>query len=324
VTREIYPDGSVPTHNLVAAFDEQRAPRHTPSMVVGVVMAVHTTDEEVMRLGRGVEVDVILYGIGGRPLFNVPVRQTGGYRNADLWEPSPTTKNIRTGDAVSWDAMLAGQETGRYNSLADLDGDHVTIEYVGNSVDSPLVTGAMPHPAAIAKPTRATGDLPDSGALPTSPTSPARYLRHQGSVVMVDRRGNVVVDTTAAPKDNSGDEPSGGGAAGHVAVNLRAGGRLQILLDGTEWFSVKDGEVLIGSGATKAAARKTDAVQVGGTAIPPSGDAAWAKWVSLAHTILTELGASILPPAGPIQMPESPPLTIDGTITEGSDKVMEG
>jgi hypothetical protein len=317
VTRRVYPDGSVPSDPIVDALDSERAEQSSPApMALGVVMAVHTTDAEVLRFGHGVEVDLILYGPQGRPVFNVPVRQVGGARNTSLWEPNPTTRNLRTNEPVSWDAMMQGDSPVPFDNLQDLDGDHVIVEYIGGSIHAPVVTGAMPHPRATNKVRQATANMPDSGALPTAPDSPARYLSHQGTRMLVDRQGNLVVDTTGAGTDNAGQAITGAGAMGHVALNLKASARLQVLIDGAEWFTVVNGKVYAGTGPRLPAARKTDPVQVGG-----DDDAAFVTWMANVHAICSAINAGLIPK---LPLAPDPPTTIDGQITDGSSKVEAG
>jgi len=248
-----------------------------------VVLAVRNHDEEGNIFGAGIEVTVVVTdGARMRRIEGVPVVQFGaGSGNDSVWVPNPTTRNMDTGDNVSVetfddpDAVLP--------PLDALDGDHGLLIYIGNSLDDPLLAFSLPHPRQEQRLRMVEMDeIPEDAAHPARPDGRVRYTRHQGTVVMVDRLGNVVIDTTGAGVENSGDEVTESGPKGRVVINISEDEQVEIRGNGTTRMLVTaDGDIMLGAeDATEAAVLGdklstylTTTLSVS-TAMGPSGPAA--------------------------------------------------
>ena len=172
--------------------------------------------------------DVIVFpSLAGQRWFglkNVAVLQSrGGLHRGSIWKPRPSTLDI-TGDECD----VAGGSNPAY-----LDGDHVLVGFLGNTVLQPLILGGLPHPALDAggekddvlgkrqKLTKADGD-PD-------------LQKHHGVFWGVDNLGNWLVNSTFGNDgtlDGAGKEadPPTDGTKGNQIINLPQDSSLTINL----------------------------------------------------------------------------------------------
>lgn len=226
-----------------------------PQAVLGpsraIVLRTYYPDAAGLRQGLGVECDVLTYGPTARVLPRVPVKGGGGAYALEIWTPAPTTKNLRTGRPVSWTSTTTNDVIATVDSAADLDGDHVLVEFLGGRSDDPIITAPLPHPRASRRPKGSNLTPIQAGqAHPATPDAPCRYVRHAGTVAMVDRRGSVVVDTTAAPETSGGDPAGGSEPAANVVVQLAGAARLEVRVGSEVLLVVENGQVKIGASPT--------------------------------------------------------------------------
>lgn len=237
-----------------------RAPPHSARAVVVAVR--HTS--------HGVRCDVLFYGMRNPFRRDVPVMQWGGgVGNDAVWVPNPTTVDLDTMLPFTIDAV---------RRLDALDGDHVLVTFVGGSLADALIVGALPHPKRAYK-----------------VESNVRRLSHQGAVVEIDASGNVLVDTSAAPKDNAGRPLVAGGA---VTVNA-----------GAHTVTVIGGEVKLGTAeANRGVARLDDDVEVVLTA-------------AAAGRLMAPPGGGPLTITPDPENPDATGITLAGRVAVGSDIV---
>lgn len=246
-----YQDGGVASHSLPLRQRGAVPSQAVLGPVRAVVLRTYYPDTKGTRQGLGVECDVLAYGASSRVLYRVPVKGGGGAYSLDVWTPGPTTKNLRTGAAVTWTTTTVADVLASVDNPADLDGDHVLVEFLGGRAEDPLITSPLPHPRASVRPKGANLTAIQAGqAHPATPDAPCRYVRQAGTVVMVDRRGSVVVDTTDAPQTGGGDPAGGSEPAANVVVQLAGSARLEVRVGGGVLLIIENGQVKIGASPT--------------------------------------------------------------------------
>jgi len=175
--------------------------------------------------------DVLIYstkrGMHSHYLSKVPVSQDhSGIHNGRIWKPKATTLDV-TGFPVD-------PNTGTFTT--NLDGDHVLVGFLDDSLSMPIILGAVPHP------NHDIGNLDYSEghrlALKVADGDPD-YWKHHGTFYGVSDQGAFVVDSTHANDgkiQGDGTEPvpqsSGDGSQVHN-LPLEAEHRV-------EWFDVAD------------------------------------------------------------------------------------
>jgi len=190
------------------------------ALMAGVVLATYVSDSDGHPMAgndrsvpSAVYCDVLVYaGVRGRwmGLKNVLVAQpTGGMHRGRIWKPRAATVDI------------SGNELNSTSNPADLDGDHVLIGFIGNSLDRPVILRGLPHPARDA-------GAPEDAALGrrtklTVADGDPDLIKHHGAFYGVDGAGNWTVDTSRANNGelaDTGAEPApptdGSGAQTHV------------------------------------------------------------------------------------------------------------
>ena len=143
--------------------------------------------------GTRIECDVYMLrstrlGNGYQTLKNVPVLQLGGMHDIDLWVPKPCT-NFTYEVPVQTDP-------------ANLDGDVVIIGFIaGVFPQGAIILGAYPHKRNyLDHPRTYLGDqdYPKSSGDGKRKDGFVRFSRQNGTVRVIDRTGNLVIDTTEA------------------------------------------------------------------------------------------------------------------------------
>lgn len=223
-----YHDGSIATSQLPLSAPGSLPPGTIVGPIRAVVLATHVTVDDLNRTSY-VECDLLPYVGPGRILSRVPVAAGGGIYQGTVWTPNPSS---RTPDDVT--------------DPSELDGDHVMVSFLGGRASDPVITDRLPHPRATYRPVE-PATLSGSARHPATASAPCVYMRHQGTVTMVDRRGNVVVDTMAAPQTAAGEVEGGTEPAGNTYVQLRSAGKLEVRVGNTVLFVVENGQVKIGA-----------------------------------------------------------------------------
>lgn len=286
-------------------------PRSQPGAPSGrlraVVLATYEVGHAGNRWGMGVECDVILYE-DRRPLYNVPVEQRGGVRDVDLWRPSPTTRSLTSGEDLVFDRSEEAWRWLTATQIKDMDGDHVVVDFLGGRADAPVIVGSLPHPRAERRLRVANAAIGETH--PAVAEGACRYVEVNGAKLLLDRRGNLVLDTRGAGTANGGQILEGDEPAGTVFVQARAGQAVRIVV-GDASIVLTGGEVRI-NGGNKKVARVDDEVQVDPNDLADNTD--WATWFSKANAVIEAADPTA----------ELPQVPLKGTITRGSDTVLVG
>ena len=151
--------------------------------------------------------DVLIYsniaGIRYKFLPRVLVSQErGGIHDGEVWKPKATQFSINDGAAVPTDS--GGLAKGMNPGL--MDGDHVMVGFLNNSLNEPVVIRAIPHPSAD------EGNLDlEAGQrkrLKVADGDP-RFIKHHGAYFGVEDAGDYIVNTLGShdgKTDESGNE----------------------------------------------------------------------------------------------------------------------
>jgi len=225
MSRLVYQDGSLVTTSLPLR-GVGPDPLMMPGPIRGVVLDVSTANGTTT-------CTVLPYAGTGRPMYDVPVAAGGGPHQGTSWVPNPST--VRLLDVAS---------------AAELDGDHVVVSFLGGRATDPIITGRLPHPRATYAPAAESPTIPASGRHPAVADVGTVYQRHAGTVAMMDRRGNVVVDTTAAPQKPDGTAAGGSEGKASVIVQLAQTSRLEVRVGDDVILVVEDGQVKAGPSPT--------------------------------------------------------------------------
>ena len=235
-------------------------------MVRGVVTATYVQDDahphyQGSKPQLAVYCDVLCYTGNAntryRFLRQVPVSQdVGGMQRGRIWKPRATTIDITT---VPLDTSVGG--TG--SNIANWDGDHVLIGFMGNSLNQPVILRGMPHPAVD---TGNTGkDIGHRLTLKKADGDPD-FLKHHGTFFGIKDAGDFIIDTTFANDGN-------------------------LLPDGTEAPNAMDGSGAHLHQLPETATWKVKLVDIGGTI--PSVEMTVSK-TELKHVIMDTLGDLLL------------------------------
>jgi len=137
-----------------------------------------------------------------------------------------------------------------------LDGERVVVGYFDRDPHAPVILGSLPHPRSRRRhdaPGGALADPTTSQSLDAAPDGNERWVGHQGTVVRVDRVGNVRIDTVGAGVANDGEtDDSEDASVGHVDINLKTGASFVVRVAGVPVFRLRadgDGEVELDIGA---------------------------------------------------------------------------
>jgi hypothetical protein len=174
----------------------------------------------------------------------------GGIHSGKVWKPRAATMDI-TGSPM---------DLNKGTNPANLDGDHVIVEFLDGNFNQPIITGALPHPQADLG-----NEQKDAGhrmRLKKTDGDPD-FWKHHGAFYGVSDDGDFVVDLTEAwaggDLQSDGKEPAvaGDGTTGNYKVRLPAGASFTIELDTGEnlKLELKDGgaKFTLGDGAVSIA-----------------------------------------------------------------------
>lgn len=215
----------------------------------GVVTATYVTDD----LGRprggdavfyptGVYCDVLVYSgmhnMRWSYLSHVPVRQDrGGLHGGRIWKPR----------AATFDITGAPMDIQKATNPANLDGDHVLISFLEDSLNQPIIMGGVPHPAVD----QGNDDRLVGGRfrLRLEDGDPD-FQKHHGSYYGVDTDGNFVADTRWAhdgkyKEDGKEPDPADDGKGSHYYRMPSDAQRVTELLDVVSAVDQNTAEALV-------------------------------------------------------------------------------
>lgn len=187
---------------------------------------------------RGIFCDVRTYGVNGtRHLSRVPfLQRVQGLWDEDIYIPRGSSQNIDGGD-LNTEEGLGVPLTPAHS----LDGDHVLVAFLESDISQPVILPFMlPHPGTERRITE------DSGRV--------RSIRHQGSIISIDKQGAVKIDTRGCAKPSLGpggsEESSQGDGGGEisitgidadgalVSIDIRQDGSIEIVNGGHEFIEL--------------------------------------------------------------------------------------
>jgi hypothetical protein len=256
-------------------------PKHVPAqsmrpggrILKGVVIATYEFDNTAGPFTtvatphpRAIYCDVLCYGQWKGLVPRAMVRQLrSGLHDGDIWKPRAAGMDI-TGNSLNVNIGT---------NPADMDGDHVTVEFLEDDFSQPIITGSIPHPAADKG--NAARDIGNRLKLVGADGDP-RLIKHHGAFFGIDDDGNFVVDLTRAYNGVTNDrglephlstEPAFSGddgtdlvlselgAEGNTILRLRKGSTLTLQIeDGANLeLADKDGNAMLtlGDGAVHVA-----------------------------------------------------------------------
>lgn len=182
-------------------------------MTRAVVLATYYGDDGEARgwagKTRAVYCDVRTYGRYTRFLSRVLVLQEGhGLWDTDFRVPRPSRSTLSGGDVVS---QPSGDKVP--TPAEDLDGDHVLVGFLDNDPHQPVVLPfVMAHPNSRYEPKAADGRV--------------RRIRHNGTLIEIDKEGNVTLDGRGSAAEEfsaGGAEQSNSGTGGKVLLVTKDG-----------------------------------------------------------------------------------------------------
>jgi hypothetical protein len=211
-----------------------------PAIIPAVVVNIHWPDAPTNKQKRTIELDLITQE--GSVLLNVPwscyVHST--FTSADWVVPRAATRNIATG------TLLARSESGNVRlepgtTIADLDGDHVLVGFLQAMESRPVVIGRLMHPRSMQSghPPRAL-EAPMEQEHHARTQGNCRTVANGGSKLLIDERGNMVLDARYIPFAGESLPDSVDvrqAPAGTVYVQARAGQRIVLAIEGRPDFN---------------------------------------------------------------------------------------
>lgn len=175
--------------------------RFFPALIEGVVVGAHYPDDEKNRSKREMEYDVDVTSVFGMGrLRNVPRGDLGmGADDGDEHILRVANEEISGGQWVpDGDRKSKRKPTSRHQST----GDRVLVGFVNGNPDRPVIIGVLTHVN-----TRVHGSgLPLKDVTGKNlPKKPIRRTRWRGTEMVLDEKGNVVVNFAKTPDANGRD-----------------------------------------------------------------------------------------------------------------------
>lgn len=234
------PDGTVMQSGLTSN-PEDYAHEHIDHLVVGVVLALHVSDDPTNasalsiadQRGNFATIDVLATSHGNdNPWIipNVVVMPSGPTGIDDFCEelPRPSTQLI---DGSKLDTGSAGLDINK------LDGDFVLVGFIGGSIEQPVMLGYWPHPSNRNDPATGaypvTGGVnPATGASQTLNQGRRMFRRYRGTKFTVTSKGSVFIDTNEANYSlkgaSSGPTRDANDDGGDLQIDVKNNRQLQI------------------------------------------------------------------------------------------------
>lgn len=173
----------------------------------------------------------------------------GGMHSGRIWKPRAATID-QSGNPIN-----LNQGT----NPANLDGDHVLLQFINGNTNQPVIMRSVPHPSADVG--NGQKDAGHRLKLKVADGDPD-FWKHHGTFYGVSTDGDFVIDTTEAyageSLENDASEPAnpGDGTAGNYRVRLPAGAQVIFELDSGALITLeeKDGDakLTLGDGAISA------------------------------------------------------------------------
>jgi hypothetical protein len=222
-------------------------------IIRGVVVATYVLDDPNHPLAEfdaqpvAVYCDVLTYGREIRLFRNCFVSQErGGMHSGKIWKPRAASID-KSGNTV---------DLNKGTNPADLDGDHVLIQFIDGNINQPVITAGIHHPSADVG--NEEKEIGNRMRLKLEDGDPD-FCKHKGAFYGIDKEGNFVVDTRQAyakdefETDASEPVPLEDGSAGNHIIRLPKGSKLSVSIEDGETFEVdlKDADALLklGDGA---------------------------------------------------------------------------
>lgn len=223
---EVTPSGSGPT-DMVGRTNRLQA----NGLVSGVVTAVYVPKggnafpSDVIARPTAVFCDVAVYssrpGMSVYMLRRVQVANTLNMQDGHIWKPRAATMDVRE--------RTLEQD---FVDPADMDGDHVLVDFIENNITRPVIVGRIPHPrAGEGNDDLTTGHRQLLEVVDGDP----EFWKKNGTFFGVDKDGNFKVNTTRAHSGvytpSGKEEPALDAANGSVLLDVS--NKAKLLLQGT-------------------------------------------------------------------------------------------
>lgn len=238
--------GAVTQAGMHVRSYQPRADGGAYGLYLGVVLRTYYADDDQVnrRIIPGQLVcDVVCPRYG--TLNVVPVAQHGSsFTNGSMWVPQPCTSNVVEGGA----AAIANDGQNAAPNIDELDGERVLIGFENGNRARPWIMGSAQHPLTSrpqnGKTLREIPGPTEDGSRAPGPDGNERWAAHQGSVVRLDRRGNLAVNTRGAGVGNDGKtDVSEDQVSGHIDLDVKAGAQVVIRFAGSPVFRLRvDGD----------------------------------------------------------------------------------
>jgi hypothetical protein len=196
------------------------------AMVRAVVLAVYYPEEDTHTAGNWATlVDVRTLGEKSRYLSGVPVYElTAGLYDEDIRTPRPASVKVGGGALVT---EASGPSGPVVTEPSATDGDVVMIGWEDGDPKKPFcMPFGPPHPKRTNFPALSSGRV--------------RRIRHNGTIIEIDKDGNVTIDASAAKNDSLAADGSqvANASGGSITIKTNASPGLLNLQEATD-FALK-------------------------------------------------------------------------------------
>lgn len=195
--------------------------------VRAVVLAVYYPDEDTKSRYRAITnwaitCDVRTLGSIQVPLAKVPVYQpVAGLYDEDIIVPRAASIDIERGELTTEGSGVKPRPSG----AASMDGSIIMLDFENKNPRKPFIMPfGPPHPKQVNKPISTDGRV--------------RRIRHNGTIIEIDKDGNVTIDASAAKTDalavdgSQVANPSGG----NILIKTNASPGLLNLQEATDFL----------------------------------------------------------------------------------------
>lgn len=211
----------------------------TTTYVIDDANHPHVADDPV-----AVYCDVLCYSsmAGARWMFfekAIVSQDRGGLHSGKVWKPRAATRDI-TGEAM---------DLNKGTNLANLDGDHVLVGFMDNSLNLPVVLKGLAHPKTDVGQEQET--LAGHRLRLKVADGDPDFWKHRGAFYGVSDGGDFEVDLTQAyaadlAVDGKQPTPPDDGSTGNCEFKTQKNGEFRVLVDSGKKFFVKASEIAMG------------------------------------------------------------------------------
>jgi len=226
------PNGEVIQSGVRSGPDGSQEPNTSGYLCEAVVLAIYYPEEEDAKrasaMGTQVCITADVRTVGRRSMYlsRVPVYQLRhGIYDEDLWVPRPCSCHLDGADK-----KIQGDPSGSSppTPAESMDGDRVLVAWLHNNPNCPFILPiALPHPRAKNLLAKSEGRV--------------RRIRHQGTLIQIDKEGSLTLDATTAAKEE---------LASGAVEQLSTGGDITLKTKAANTIKLDGDKTEVSSGAT--------------------------------------------------------------------------